>query len=89
MNSGKRADAGEQRRVFWLGWKASAGGLLFLWWLLGKSIYPRRDNPLDAAASSTAGAKTMTEGMRQHRAFVLTCLLAIAKRRTAQEVKGE
>ncbi|EIW9276640.1 hypothetical protein AWB12_07980 [Klebsiella pneumoniae] len=25
----------------------------------------------------------------QHRAFVLTCLLAIAKRRTAQEVKGE
>lgn len=29
----------------------------------------------------------MTEGMRQHRAFVLTCLLTIAKRRTAQEVK--
>ncbi len=29
----------------------------------------------------------MTEGMRQHRAFVLTCLLAIDKRRTAQEVK--
>lgn len=29
----------------------------------------------------------MTEGMRQHRAFVLTCLLAMAKRRTAQEVK--
>ncbi len=31
----------------------------------------------------------MTEGMRQHRAFVLTCLLARAKRITAQEVKGE
>ncbi|XQH61416.1 hypothetical protein QPE40_28205 [Klebsiella pneumoniae] len=46
-------------------------------------------NSLDAAAGRTAGAKTMTEGMRQHRAFVLTCLLAIAKRRTAQEVKGE
>lgn len=29
----------------------------------------------------------MTEGMRQHRAFVLTCLLAKTKRRTAQEVK--
>lgn len=29
----------------------------------------------------------MTEGMRQHRAFVMTCLLAKAKRRTAQEVK--
>ena len=29
----------------------------------------------------------MTDGMRQHRAFVLTCLLARAKRRTAQEVK--
>lgn len=29
----------------------------------------------------------MTEGMRQHRAFVLTCLLERAKRRTAQEVK--
>lgn len=25
----------------------------------------------------------MTEGMRQHRAFVLTCLLARAKRKTA------
>nr|DAL11943.1 MAG TPA_asm: hypothetical protein [Caudoviricetes sp.] len=31
----------------------------------------------------------MTEGMRQHRAFVLSCLLARAKRRTAKEVKGE
>lgn len=29
----------------------------------------------------------MTEGMRQHHAFVLTCLLTRAKRRTAQEVK--
>lgn len=29
----------------------------------------------------------MTEGMRQHRAFVLTCLLATAKRRAPQEVK--
>lgn len=29
----------------------------------------------------------MTEGMRQHRAFVLSCLLARVKRRTAQEVK--
>lgn len=29
----------------------------------------------------------MTEGMRQHRAFVLSCLSARAKRRTAQEVK--
>ncbi len=29
----------------------------------------------------------MTEGMRQHRVFVLTCLLARAKRRTAQEAK--
>lgn len=29
----------------------------------------------------------MTDGMRQHRAFVLTCLLARDKRRTAQEVK--
>lgn len=28
----------------------------------------------------------MTEGMRQHRAFVLSYLLAIAKRRTAQEI---
>lgn len=31
----------------------------------------------------------MTNGMRQHRAFVLTFLLARAKRRTAQEVKSE
>lgn len=30
----------------------------------------------------------MNEGMRQHRAFVLSCLLARAKGRTAQEVKG-
>lgn len=44
---------------------------------------------MDGVASLPAGAKTMTEGMRQHRAFVLTCLLARAKRRTAQEVKGE
>lgn len=29
----------------------------------------------------------MTEGMRQHRAFVLTCLLAMAKHRTAKEGK--
>lgn len=29
----------------------------------------------------------MTEGMRQHRTFVLSCLLARAKRRAAQEVK--
>ncbi|SAU27677.1 Uncharacterised protein [Klebsiella variicola] len=29
----------------------------------------------------------MTEGMRQHRVFVLTCLLARAKRKAAQEVK--
>lgn len=29
----------------------------------------------------------MTEGMRQHRAFVLTCLLARAKRKAAQEKK--
>ena len=29
----------------------------------------------------------MTEGMRQHRAFVLTCLLARAKRKAAREVK--
>ncbi len=29
----------------------------------------------------------MTEGMRQHRAFVLTCLLARAKRKAAQEEK--
>lgn len=28
----------------------------------------------------------MTEGMRQHRAFVLTCLLARAKRRKEQEI---
>lgn len=28
----------------------------------------------------------MTEGMRQHRAIVLTCLLARAKRKAAQEV---
>lgn len=31
----------------------------------------------------------MTEGMRQNRAFVLIRLLARAKRRTEQEVKGE
>lgn len=29
----------------------------------------------------------MTEGMRQHRAFVLSCLLVRAKRRAAQEVE--
>ncbi|SYT84040.1 Uncharacterised protein [Klebsiella pneumoniae] len=28
----------------------------------------------------------MTEGMRRHRAFVLTCLLKRAKRKAAQEV---
>ena len=37
--------------------------------------------------SHAAGAKAMTEGMRQHRAFVLSCLLARAKRRAVQEVK--
>ncbi len=42
---------------------------------------------MDGFARCAAGAKTMTEGMRQHRAFVMTCLLAKAKRRTAQEVK--
>ncbi|MFG6480378.1 DUF551 domain-containing protein [Klebsiella pneumoniae] len=42
--------------------------------------------PLPAAP---AGGEAMTEGMRQHRAFVLTCLPARAKRITAQEVKGE
>ncbi|SAT91296.1 Uncharacterised protein [Klebsiella pneumoniae] len=31
----------------------------------------------------------MTEGMRQHRAFVLTCWLARAKRKTAQEITNE
>lgn len=33
---------------------------MFLWWLVGKSIYPRRDNPLDAAASRPAGGEVMS-----------------------------
>ncbi len=40
-------------------------------------------NPLDATASSTAAGGVMTQGMRDHRAFVLVAMINRRKRKSS------